>query len=138
LEATVNPTEETAMEIAKINWQVYSGCKCTPKPAKRGSGCDLQCDCKRVEVKGTKEAIPGHRFITKEGKRAAEKDEHFELWLVADIEGKRTVYVIPNSFLREETVEVTHYRVPLGKKRLESFREEAENRKKRRQVEKKL
>jgi hypothetical protein len=125
--------ETTAIRLAKQAWGVYAGCDCEPSEVPEGLGYDLGCSHHHVEVKGTGEERPGFRFLTEGEFDAARRDPLFELWLVTGLEGGAGVFhVIGRDEILSSAKLMIQWQVPLGRKRLEGFRENALQREKRR------
>ena len=118
--------EKTAVLLAKENWQTYTGCKCVPAEVPEGRGFDLACPHRHVEVKGTANKRPGFRLLTAGEFDAARRDPLFELWLITGIEnGSGTFHILAREDVVSSAKLTIQWHLPLGKGRLEEFREKA-------------
>jgi hypothetical protein len=118
--------ETTAVRLAKENWRIYAGCECVPREVPEGKGYDLGCTHRHVEVKGTGHTHPGFRLLTVGEFDAARRDPLFELWLITGIEkGSGTFHILARDEVLSAAKLTIQWNVPLGKKRLEQFREKA-------------
>jgi hypothetical protein len=121
--------ETTAILLAKKNWEIYAGCKCTPRDITEGKGYDLECQHRHVEVKGTGNQRPGFRFLTEGEFDAARSDPLFELWLITGIaEGAGVFHIVKRESLLASAKLTIQWQMPLGKERLRVFRQAAEDR----------
>lgn len=124
--------EERAVRHAKGQWRVYAGCGCIPQEVPEGRGYDLECRHKHVEVKGTKERLPGFRYLTSGEFNAARTDKRFELWLITShTRGRHTLYIIPRWEVVALAKLAVQWMLLLGKDRLGGFREIAVKRQQR-------
>jgi len=118
--------ETTAVDLATKKWRIYAGCRCTPEEVAEGAGYDLRCLHKHVEVKGTGNKRPGFRLLTAGEFDAARRDPLFELWLITGIEmSSGTFHILAREDVLSSAKLTIQWHVPLGKSRLEEFREKA-------------
>lgn len=107
-----------AIRLAKYNWK----CKCKPVNASRGSGYDLFCKHKRVEVKGTVKRYPGFRFLTVDEYKQIRRGKS-ELWVFTNL-GSRNIELvkIPRNKVLAWIDKAPRYRINLGKNRLKKLK----------------
>ena len=114
-------TEAVARRWVRLNWARLSGCACTPEDARRGTGHDLSCSHRHVEVKGTMKKHPEFRLFTQGEYEAAQHDPLWKAWVIADLGGDPRAYrVLREGFIRAVRPEPV-WKLPLGKARLARY-----------------